>query len=241
MIVIQIMKELENKLAEIVGGNVLDVASGSGEFIQLIKAFKSFEKITAIELEEKFGDLIKKRFPDDNLEFRIMDASKPEFPDEHFDTVCISNSLHHLKELDKVLSEMKRVLKPNGQFIINEMFSDFQNESQMSHVKLHHWFAGIDELQGNTHHKTYRKEEIKSIIKELNFSDLDIIEYRFPMENPKDEKILAQMDKVINSGIKKLEKIKGNTDLISKAENIRTYIEQNGFASASSLFVVGKK
>ena len=235
------MKKIENKLSEIAGGNVLDVATGAGEFIQLIKSFKSFDKITTIDTEEKFGEYIKKKFPDDNIEFMKMDASKLDFPDEHFDTVCISNSLHHLKELNQVLSEMKRVLKPDGQFIINEMFSDFQDNAQMSHVKLHHWFAEIDELQGITHRKTFRKDEIKSIIKELNFSDLDIIEYRFPFDNPKDEKVLEQMDKTIDLGLKKLEKIKGNKNLISEAEDIRKYIEQNGFASASSLFVIGRR
>ena len=95
------MKKLEKKLSEIVGGNVLDVATGSGEFIQLIKSFKSFDKITAIDTEEKFGKYIKKRFPDDNIEFLKMDSSKLDFPDEYFDTVCISNSLHHMKELDQ--------------------------------------------------------------------------------------------------------------------------------------------
>ncbi len=235
------MKKLEKKLAEIIGGNVLDVATGAGEFIQIIESFHSFEKITAIDKEEKFGKYIRKKYPQNNIEYKKMDASQLDFPDEHFDTVCISNSLHHMENLEEVLAEMKRVLKTNGQFIINEMFCNFQDKAQISHVKLHHWFADIDELQGIFHKKTYKKEEIKSIVSNLDLSALDIIEYRFPIENPKDEKLIDQMNKTINSGLEKLKKIEGSENLISEAENISKYIQQNGFASACSLFAAGKK
>ncbi len=55
-------------------------------------------------------------------------------------------TLHHLSDKTKVIEEMKRVLKTNGIFIINEMFCDYQNEAQMSHVYVHHIGADIDRI-----------------------------------------------------------------------------------------------
>ena len=46
-----------------------------------------------------------------------MNAENLQFEDESFDTVCIPHSLHHLASINKVLAEMKRVLKKYGNFI----------------------------------------------------------------------------------------------------------------------------
>ena len=80
-----------------------------------------------------------------------------------FDTVAISNSLHHLGDIDKTISEMLRVLKPNGKIIINELICDNQNEKQLTHVYLHHLHADIETILGITHNKTLSKQEIFDI------------------------------------------------------------------------------
>jgi SAM-dependent methyltransferase len=46
------------------------------------------------------------------------DMIKLPFKDQIFDYVIISSSLHHSPDLDKTLSEVKRVLKSNGQFVL---------------------------------------------------------------------------------------------------------------------------
>lgn len=45
--------------------------------------------------------------------FKIMDAHALEFPDEHFDVVFGTGILHHL-DLDRALTEVRRVLRPDG-------------------------------------------------------------------------------------------------------------------------------
>ena len=90
------MEELEKKLQQIKGGLVLDVCSGRGEFINFIKSFGSFDKIIANDISARSGEFIKKQYPDLNLEFVEGNAKELKFADETFDTVCLSNSLHHL-------------------------------------------------------------------------------------------------------------------------------------------------
>lgn len=235
------MEKLMQKLQTIEGGDILDIGSGRGEFIHIIKEFKSFEKITANDIEDRSEELIKEQFIDLNIEFVKANAANLPFEDECFDTVCLSNSLHHLPDLEAILIEMKRVLRKNGNFIINEMYRDDQSDAQLSHVLIHHWFAKIDRLEGRHHAKTFTKNEIKTLLEDIELTKLEIIDYTWPVTDVKDENMIKERTKLIDMGLKKLA---GKDDLKAfkeEGEKIRAHIQQHGFAPASSLFVLGKK
>jgi ubiquinone/menaquinone biosynthesis C-methylase UbiE len=55
----------------------------------------------------------------DNTEFTVMDAENLTYPDASFDYVCGSGILHHL-DIQKALTEIARVLKPDGKAIFFE-------------------------------------------------------------------------------------------------------------------------
>lgn len=55
----------------------------------------------------------------DSVEFLEMNAESLDFPDESFDVVCGVSIIHHL-DLDKALSEVARVLRPNGRALFFE-------------------------------------------------------------------------------------------------------------------------
>ena len=233
------MQKLEKKFKEIDGGNVLDVATGRGEFIHFIKEFKSFANITAIDISKQAEKTFKEKFPD--VELQIMDAANMSYKGETFDTVCLSNSLHHMPDLDKTLNEMKRVLKKDGNFIINEMLSNQQDETRRSHVLLHHWWAKIDTIFGEKHDPTFSKDEIKTIIDSLEFADYDLIEYAWDIENPKEEKFVNGQLKVIEMGLERIKDKEEYASLKTEGEKIKKHIIKNGFAPASAVFFVGKK
>lgn len=233
------MQNVEKKLKEIEGGKVLDVATGRGEFINFIKEFKSFDNITAIDNSDRAEKAFKEKFQD--VEFQIMDAANMSFQDETFDTVCLSNSLHHMPDLQKTLNEMKRVLKKGGNFIINEMLSDQQDEARKSHVLLHHWWAKIDTIFGEKHDHTFSKDEIIAIIDTLELTDYDLIEYAWNIENPKEDKLVNGQLKVIEMGLERIKDRKEYSSLKTESEKIKKHIIKNGFAPASAVFIVGKK
>ncbi len=234
------MEELEKKLQQIKGGLVLDVCSGRGEFINFIKSFGSFDKIIANDISARSGEFIKKQYPDLNLEFVEGNAKELKFADETFDTVCLSNSLHHLEEIDKILQKMKKLLKSGGNFIINEMYCDDQSAAQMSHVKLHHWFAKIDTIFGQKHDPTFSKQEIRNIIDHLELTNLDITDYHWPVSDPREPEMVQERAKIIDAGFKRLEGNEHFEVLKREGEEIRTYLMENGFAPASSLLIIGK-
>jgi len=63
-----------------------------------------------------------------------MNAERMDFANESFDTVSISASLHHLPNIQQVLAEISRVLKPGGNFILAEMHRDGQTAAELTSV-----------------------------------------------------------------------------------------------------------
>jgi ubiquinone/menaquinone biosynthesis C-methylase UbiE len=53
-----------------------------------------------------------------------MDASKLDFPDGHFDAVFDFGIIHHIPNWKDCIQELKRVLKPNGEVILEELSID---------------------------------------------------------------------------------------------------------------------
>ena len=140
--------EAKDLIGHISGGKVLDVATGNGGFIHfLLDGLQDYEEIIGIDTKEGLESSFEEQFAEKPVRYQKMDAARMEFTDESFDTVCISNSLHHMPDLNSTLREMLRVLKLGGQLIIHEMYSDGQTETQMTHVGLHHWWAAIDRMQ----------------------------------------------------------------------------------------------
>ena len=254
---IDIKKQLESTC----GGKVLDVATEGGGFIQtLIEFLKDYDSFIGVDISQKKWD--EKRFSKYPVKFLEMNAESLEFEDSTFDTVCISHSLHHLSSINKVITEMKRVLKPNGYFILQEMFCDgSQSDAQKSDIFQHHWGAEIDRLFGIFHHKTFTKQEIQQIVTKLNLREVIVIESthyvkcltcddKFECDNPKNNSIINFAIKEVDEDLHRLQKgldqgILVNNSyvkrLLLEGEKIKKRIKKYGSASASHLFFRGRK
>jgi ubiquinone/menaquinone biosynthesis C-methylase UbiE len=165
---------IARKLGTISGGRVLDVGTGGGAFIDtLIKTLKGYDSFVGIDYcpsESSREDMesAKKKFEGKPVSFLEMNAENMDFDDDTFDTVSISYSLHHLSNVDKVMAEMKRVLRPGGTFILQEVCCDGdQTEAQKADKLQHEWGAKIDTLLGITHNKTFARQRILDIVRSL--------------------------------------------------------------------------
>ena len=142
-------------LSGIHGGKVLDIGCGSGQFIEtLVQSLGSYESFTGIDVDEAALQEAGDKFPGDS--FRFIKASSLALPFEadFFDLVSISKALHHVEDDRQTLAEMKRVLKPGGYFLVNEMIRDELSGPQESYLLYHHLRAEIDQLIGVSHHET---------------------------------------------------------------------------------------
>lgn len=230
---------LNDIAAQISAGRVLDVASGAGEFIHFIREFSDVESITALDPSEMSRKFIADQFPD--VDFILGTAEKIPAEDGSFDTVCMSNSLHHLPDIPTALGELLRVLKPGGNLIVNEMQRDTDDEIRRNHVRLHHWFSVLDRKFGRFHSETFESAFIKSTIESLNLDNLIVLDYEWPVEDPHDKEETTQKIAAIEKTIERLTAKPGLEDIFSEGRKIVESIRKIGYAPAPSIFMWGIK
>lgn len=226
-------------IGHISGGRVLDIATGNGGFIRfLLEGLRDYEEIVGIDTREKPGSSFAKAFAGQAVCYRRMDAARLDFVDGSFDTVSISNSLHHMQDLACTLSEMMRVLKAGGYLILSEMYRDNQSETQMTHVHLHHWWAAVDRTQGICHHETFRCEEIVEMVAGLHLEELRVHDLAELQEDPFDPGTMAELLPVIDSYLARARRY---PELVARGEELRRRLETVGFDGANTLLVTGRK
>lgn len=135
------MDDLKEKTDGWAGGVILDMATGRGGFIPYLQVMlPRYDYIIGIDISAAEIDNVRRLYgTNSEIKFAFIDGAALAAKTGSFDTVSITNSRHHLRDIEQTMTEMKRVLRLGGMFLIFEMFNDNQNEKQMSHVLAHHW------------------------------------------------------------------------------------------------------
>ena len=226
-------------LSDVSGGRVLDVATGTGGFVRfLVDGLHDFDEIIGIDArgdrEAAFAAALA-GVP--GVRFERMDARRLAFPAASFDTVCISNSLHHFADPDPVLAEMRRVLRPGGHFVVNEMYRDGQSQTQRTHVLLHHWWAAVNRLHGEEQRETYERAQIVALVEGLGLADLCFFDLADPGEDPHDPAMIGDLEAAIDRHI---EMADGHHDLQARGEVLRARLREIGARGATQLVAIGR-
>ncbi len=242
------MKNVNEVLSNISGGKVLDVGCGVGWCVKVLKEnLKDYDEIIGIDIRDDVLKKAREEFNESNIKFANIDATKMPYDNNSFDTVCISNTLHHLPKPDLILSEMERVLKTDGLFMIQEMFSDNQSDKQFSHVILHHLQGEMDMLKGVCHRETYKKQQLLDIVKNLGLEIIHIIEHNTHEDQEKevkeeDEKeILDKIFSTLEMQAEKLEKKEQQKNYLKRIREVKDDIYKKGFFTATLILIIAKK
>ncbi len=232
--------EPRQMLGHLHGGRVLDVATGTGGFIGfLADGLADYEEIIGIDSDpEKATHFVEAVADRQRVRFEARDASATGFARDAFDTVSVSNSLHHFSDPPAVLREMQRVLRPGGGFVVFEMVRDGQAPPQQTHVELHHWWAAVDSRRGILHHRTYARGELVALVEPLGLTDLRLTDVTYPEDDPLDPESLAEMDTVID---RYLAWADPEPSLITRGHELRRRLHEVGIRGATSLAIVGRK
>ena len=110
----QLVARIANK-----GGRILDVACGLGASTKRLTQSYAPDMITGINISEKQIADARARAP--GCTFKVMNATKLDFPDNHFDAVICVESAFHFDTRDKFLEEAHRVLKPGGSLVLSDI------------------------------------------------------------------------------------------------------------------------
>ena len=105
--------------------DVLDVATGTGDFAILAAQMLKPQKIMAVDLSEGMMDIGKEKVKnvglEDVIEFKKEDCMQLSFVDNSFDVVTVAYGVRNYQNLDRGLKEMHRVLRPDGHAVILEL------------------------------------------------------------------------------------------------------------------------
>ena len=104
--------------------SILDIATGTGDLAIKFAERSNASKIVGLDLSEGMLEVARKKIKGTALEgtlsFTKGDSEALPFPDGTFDAVTVSFGIRNFEDLDKGLSEIYRVLKPGGRFVILE-------------------------------------------------------------------------------------------------------------------------
>ncbi|WP_347313092.1 class I SAM-dependent methyltransferase [Defluviimonas sp. SAOS-178_SWC] len=100
-------------------GRVLEIGVGTG---LSLNRYADHLEVTGIDVSTDMLEKARQKVADQNLTqvVRIseMDARALAFPDGHFDTVVAMHVISVVPEPEKVMAEMARVCKPDGEVVI---------------------------------------------------------------------------------------------------------------------------
>ncbi|MGH1371017.1 MAG: class I SAM-dependent methyltransferase [Cellvibrionaceae bacterium] len=96
---------------------ILDLGCGPGSMVSHLMRYDNWDYY-GVDISQTMVDVAKRRYSD--YRFQVGDAENLDFPDEHFDLVLCSGMLHHFPNLENVIVEVRRILKPDGCMISRE-------------------------------------------------------------------------------------------------------------------------
>lgn len=102
---------------------ILDIATGTGD-LAINLAQTQAEEIIGLDISQGMLDIgkekIKKQGLSNTIKMVVGDSEDLPFEDNTFDAITVAFGVRNFENLEKGLSEILRVLKPNGIFVILE-------------------------------------------------------------------------------------------------------------------------
>lgn len=102
---------------------ILDIATGTGD-LAINLSETNAKKIVGLDISDGMLEVgrqkIKKKQLDSTIKMILGDSEDLPFDDNSFDAITVAFGVRNFEHLEKGLSEILRVLKPNGIFVILE-------------------------------------------------------------------------------------------------------------------------
>jgi O-antigen biosynthesis protein len=116
---------------------VLDIASGEGYGAALLS--EAARQVTGVDISEVAIAAARKKYRRRNLDFKVGSATAIPLAESLLDLVVSFETLEHLEDHERMLSEVKRVLKPEGRIVIStpdkKHYSDIPDYDNPFHMK----------------------------------------------------------------------------------------------------------
>lgn len=147
---------------------LLDIATGGGH---TANGFAPFVKnVTALDITAEMlaaAETFVKGNGHQNVEFIQGDAENLPFPEESFDIVTCRIAPHHFPNVNEFVNEAFRVLKPGGQFLLDDNVAPEDDGFDQ-------FYNHIEKIRDYSHFRAWKKSEW---VKMLELAHFEIIEW----------------------------------------------------------------
>ena len=103
---------------------ILDLATGTADLAIALAKYNPQAHIVGMDISEKMMEIgkekVKQQGLENQIELRLGDAASLPFDDNRFDIVTVGFGIRNFENREQGLSEIHRVLKPNGHAVILE-------------------------------------------------------------------------------------------------------------------------
>lgn len=117
-------KKAIRQLTSLKPKNLLDVATGTADMAIMASGILKPEKITGIDISDGMLDIGRKKIQQHGLQKTIEllngDSETINFENDSFEAVTVAFGVRNFENLEKGLSEIRRVLKPGGKLVVLE-------------------------------------------------------------------------------------------------------------------------
>jgi ubiquinone/menaquinone biosynthesis methyltransferase len=150
---------------------IADLATGTGDFA-MESARLHPTKIIGIDISEEmmhYGRIKAKNKGYSNIEFVKGDSEKLNFTSDYFDAMTVGFGVRNYQNLEQGLSEMYRVLKPNGKGLIVVWAMEQGDRSKFHFTKTDEfveWRSHTGKVYNRYYH-IYREGDLKEEVSRL--------------------------------------------------------------------------
>ncbi|MBP7831264.1 MAG: class I SAM-dependent methyltransferase [Kiritimatiellae bacterium] len=133
-------------------GRILEIGTGKGRFlVELARRRSNVVTVDPDAAEQRFARLNAAHAGvTSNIRFVVADGAHLPFADVSFDAVVSMNALHHIRDLNGVLDEVLRVVKPGGKIVLADfdangfrLFDRIHRQEQRTHERRRYYFKNL--------------------------------------------------------------------------------------------------
>ncbi|HUV42552.1 MAG TPA: class I SAM-dependent methyltransferase [Patescibacteria group bacterium] len=160
------------ELTKPTGGKILDIGCADGTFTKVILDYSKADLVVGIDVLPPSVAYAKKKFArSKKLRFRVAQAEDLPFDNNEFDAVFALEVLEHVFKPEKVLAEIKRVLKKGGYVVFL-----VPSENLLFRIIWFFWVRSRGKIWKGTHIQKFDQIKLEKLIKK---SGLIIVARKF--------------------------------------------------------------
>ena len=150
---------------------VLDLACGTGELLRRIVQHTSDADLTGVDIAPGMVERARAKLAGvSDAKIEQADAHDLPFRDGSFDVVVCANTFHYFTHPTSVLGEVRRVLRPDGRFVVLDWCRDYWTCRVMDAVL---------RVFDPAHQNCYTLDELAAILDDAGFAGRESFRYRF--------------------------------------------------------------